>query len=256
MPTPAGHVKPNGWVMPARKDEKPKGRRWVKARQCAAIWRKPNSGYQGARCGLPAQEGRLYCWRHGTQKGVGMLQHLDKVHAGQRRWFARMRALDKQYPGLMREVMKIDQREETRRRVKEIRAKGNMPKIVTADKMLQKADKELVKAVAELPRIPDKPFEELEPHEQLVRITGESLTRIHEIVRTPIPDLNVRNLDPMALKLAAMIKDASLRALTVRIKADGNALAARKVDRLAEILERLKAGDQAKVIEGEAVTVG
>ena len=54
----------------------------------------------------------------------------------------------------------------------------------------------------------------------------------------------------MDVKVASMVKDTALRALAVRVKIDSNALREKRIDKMDDLLRRLKAGDGAKVIEG------
>lgn len=225
----------------------PSAKRFVKSRQCAAVYTKGNRA--GTRCTWYAQEDRIYCAKHARFTGPSP-EHEAKMREGQRNWWARIRELEKVHPGLMRQVLGIDQKIEVNARRREVRKE--MPKPDTDDPLILKAHKQVVALKADLPALPDKPFEEMEPHEQLVAITGQSLRNVYEILKFKMVDEKGQPI----LKVASMVKDTSLRALAVRVKVDRNALAARRADKMAEILERLtkgdapKNGDGAKVIEG------
>lgn len=167
------------------------------------------------------------------------------MRAGHASWWARVKALNKQYPGLLRELMNTDQSSATRKARTAVRKA--LPAPVTSDPVILKAHKSIIADVADLPPVPDKPFEELEPHEQLTVITGQSLRVVHEILSFKMAD----KAGVPQPKIISIVKDTALRALSVRVKVDRNALSARRIDKMGELLERLKAnGNGAKVIEG------
>lgn len=225
----------------------PSPRKYVKSQQCAAMY------YKGARAGFQctwyAQKDRIYCVKHGNSPGLSTAspETKEKVHQASRDWWARLKALDKKHPGLLRSVINTDQKTETVARRKEARLEMPTPK--TKDPLVLKAHNQVIAVAATLPRLPDKPFEEMEPHEQMVAITGRSLRVVYEILGFKMTVKGVP--DP---KIASLVKDTALRALAVRVKIDRNALAARRNDKMAELLERLTQGEKngsgAKVIEG------
>ena len=218
-------------------------KKFIKSRQCAAQYTK--GGRAGFRCSWYAQEGSAYCVKHNPQEGVPLSKkHADDLHQGARNWWARVKALEAKHPGIMRQILNSDQAAITRLRVKEIQKV--MPKPQTDDKQILQAHKIIVRKVADLPAVPDKPFDKLEPHEQLTVITGQSLKVVHEIL-----SFSMKDADGLVdAKIASMVKDTALRALAVRVKVDRNALAAKRLDKMSELLDRLKAGEAAKTIEG------
>lgn len=95
---------------------------------------------------------------------------------------------------------------------------------------------------AQLPAMPDKPFDQMEPHEKLQVLTGMSLDFHHKVLSLPF--------EPAAQpKLAQMQMAAASGALALRVKVDRNALTARKVDGMVSLLERLKGERQMVTIE-------
>ena len=212
-------------------------KKYVKSRQCAAVFTRG-----GLRCSWYARPDSVYCKRH---QGNPNPSNIEARMAGHTNWWARMHAIEKDHPGTLRRVLGIDKAIETRKRKKEIEA-TLLPRPQTEDKIVLQAHKALVKEVAALPAIPDKPFDALAPHEQLVFNTRLALKRSHEILEVKLTEKKMSD-NP---KLAAMVKDAAFRTLATTVKVDSNTLQARKIDRMGELLQRLKAGDGAKVIEG------
>lgn len=215
-------------------------RKYIKGRQCAVVFKAGRMA--GLRCSWYALPDSVFCKRHfGNHHPVN-----DEARkAGHANWWARMKAIEAQHPGTIRRMMGIDKAHETRAKNKEIEA-TLLPRPKTKDEIIIKAHKALVKQVAALPAIPDKPFDQLEPHEQLVFNTKLALKRQHEILEVKLTE-NKMAKNP---KLASMVKDAAFRTLSAAIKVDTNALRARKLDKMGELLARLKGGDEAKVIEG------
>lgn len=86
-----------------------------------------------------------------------------------------------------------------------------------------------------LPAVPDKPFEEMEDHQKLTVITSLSLDYARELL--------LMRADPKVDPKAAELKwRAAAGALAIRVKVDRNALAARRIDGLTSLIERLKSG--------------
>ena len=56
-------------------------------------------------------------------------------------------------------------------------------------------------------------------------------------------------------KALSAVKDTALRAVATRLRVDRNAMMQKKVDKLAELLDRLKKpGDEAKLIEAQPMS--
>jgi hypothetical protein len=218
-----------------------KQRRWVKARQCATVYK-----INGIRCNWPAMENSLYCRKHGQQPKVSK-ETIAKMHAGRDRWWARMREIEAKAPGTLKRIFsaRAVAANETRRKTAAVQKL--LPAPETDDKIILKAHKTIVREIADLPAVPNKPFDEMAPHEQMVVNTKIALTRAYEILRMPYVDKKSKEID---YKVLATVKDAAFRTIGAAVKIDRNALAARKLDRMAELLARLKAGEAAKLIEG------
>jgi hypothetical protein len=239
--------------IPPEKIQRAKGTmRWVKARQCATVYKRGKR--IGQRCGWAAVENSLHCKKHCGPKVVS-----EAALEGKNNWFARMRQLKLKDPDVFKRLGFGRPRAEfvahlelqraaglpTNRMIplKDIPGAPRPPK--TDDKHILKAEKIIRQEIATLPAVPDRPFDELEPHEQLTVITGLSLKVVHDILHFEMKD---RNGD-VDVKVASMVKDTALRALAVRVKVDRNALTARRLDQTADLLARLKNGDDAKVID-------
>lgn len=215
-------------------------RKYIKARQCVTVFK--NGRMAGLRCSWYALKDSVHCKRH---DGNHNPTNIEGMRQGLMNYWARIRAIEAQNPGTIRRVLNIDKAADTRRRTKEIEA-TLLPKPKTEDKIIIQAHKALVKQVAALPPIPDKPFDELAPHEQLVHNTRLALKRAHEILEVTLTEKKIKK-DP---KLASLVKDAAFRTLATAVKIDRNTLQERRIDKMGELLARLKAGDDAKVIEG------
>ena len=242
--------------IPPEKIQQAKGTmRWVKARQCATVYK--NGKRAGQRCSWTAVEGKEKCKKHigpGVDNSNPVLRR-----AGHVRWIARMRELQKTQPDIFKRDGRGRSKEDATEHWRLQRAAGiTSPVLVplkdipgvklptTDDKVILKADRVIRQEIAALPTVPDKPFGELEPHEQLVVITGRALNVVHEILH-----FEMKGKDGVVdVKVASMVKDTALRALAVRVKIDSNALREKRIDKMDDLLRRLKAGDGAKVIEG------
>lgn len=95
------------------------------------------------------------------------------------------------------------------------------------------ATKVLLAEKAALPALPDKPFDQMEPHEKLTALTGLSLDYAYKILTTTVDPV----LDP---KLADLVWKAASSVMTLRVKVDKNELASRKIDGKMDLLERLR----------------
>lgn len=165
--------------------------------------------------------------------------------AGHKAYWVRLHAAERANPGLIRRIMRIDEREAKRAAIKEVEA-TLLPRPKTKDPIVLQAHKALVCEAVALGPLPDKKFKDMEPHEQQIRNTRLALKRSHEILEIKLTEKKIA-ANP---KLASMIKDAALRTIATTVKIDNNALQARKLDRMGELLARLKAPDDAKLIEG------
>lgn len=194
----------------------------------------------------------VYCSRHArTQARIEQNrtlnsdpEHKAKLHAGLLRWRERMQKLktegvvDEIHSGVFKKGNKAASKKNkmlAKAKRGEPVAVSAVPKkhIVTATKLLEAEQKSLAP-------VPDKPFEELEDHEKLTVLTGKSLNIINQIISMPI-DPEQPTLFKEQMKLLS-------GTLSLRVKVDRNMLQARKQDKLAEIVERLKAAP--KTIDG------
>lgn len=107
----------------------------------------------------------------------------------------------------------------------------------TIPKDILKATKVLIREKAMLPALPDKPFEEMEPHEKLTAITGLALDYAYQLLTMPVDPLEDR-------KTAELKWKAATGAFSLRVKVDRNELASRKADGMLGLLERLKGAKQ------------
>jgi hypothetical protein len=115
----------------------------------------------------------------------------------------------------------------------------------TIPRPILKATKVLMREKEMLPTLPDKPFEEMEPHEKLTAITGLALDYAHQLL--------LMEVDPLEDRKTAELKwKAATGALSLRVKVDRNELASRKVNGVMGLLERLRGEKQVNgtVIEG------
>lgn len=215
-------------------------RKYIKSRQCVTVFKRGKMA--GLRCSWHALKDSVHCKRH---EGNHNPTNSEAREQGSMNFWARLRAIEAQNPGTIRRVLNVDKSLETRRRNREIEA-TLLPKPQTEDKIIIQAHKALVKEAAALPAIPDKPFDELAPHEQLVHNTRLALKRAHEILEVKLTEKKIKKQP----KLASLVKDAAFRTIATAVKIDRNTLQERRIDKMGELLARLKAGDDAKVIEG------
>lgn len=228
-------------------------------RKCAAVYPAKVSKVQGTlgqwlpekQCGRRAKKGGIYCGAHdnGGRAGTGTGGHapgsenLNKLQAGLRRFYEVRKKLkaegviDAIKPG---EFQKGNKAASRKNKMLAAAKKGIVPpQNSLPTTAVPKALKLLEAEKRSLPAVPDKPFEELEDHEKLTTLTGISLNMTHTILSMPI-DLNQPTLFKEQMKLLS-------GTLSLRVKVDRNMLQARKQDKLAEIVERLRA--EPKTIE-------
>ena len=212
-------------------------KKFIKSRQCATVFKR--GARAGTRCTWYAQEGRIYCARHG--RGIPTNQEArSKGHAN---WWARMKAIEVERPGFLREFLGIAQREE-RRALREM-AKQAMPPPPTDDKIVQKGYSALIREVSQIPLVPDKPDNELTEAELFNRNRRKSLEITYRVLCTKTTDDD----GVVIPKLLSIVKDAALRTTTLAVKVDSTAMAERRFDKMADLLARLK-GEPIKTIEG------
>ena len=240
--------------MPSDKPPKPEPRRWVmggqghgprkfiKSRQCAAVYKR--GGRAGRRCTWYAQEGRIYCARHGRgMEGVVITkEHIEALRKGGANWWARMRAIEAERPGFLREF--FSSRTAVIKATRAVRKEFPAP--ATTDPVVKRGYKDFIKEVAAVPSVPDKPDSELTEAELFNRNRRKSLERTYEVLCLKITD-DEGNVIP---KLASIVKDTALRTTTLAVKVDSTAMAERRFDRMADLLRRLKGEDGPKLIEG------
>lgn len=228
-------------------------RKYLKRPQC--ISRYKNTGLQ---CKGYAVDGRPYCKKHANaEPGVPVS---PATIEGRAAYWKRIKEAAQHDPTLLSRIHNPHHppehmqkmwkaRDEARERKKVGLAPLPKPPKPTADeKLALKADKIITAEIAALPAVPDRPFAELEPHEQLVVVTGQALQTVHEILAMPIKDAEGN----VNMKAATLKKDTAIRTLSIRVKVDTNALNARRQDKTLDLLEKIRE-EQArgvKVIEG------
>lgn len=235
------HINPK-WTTPRlnRRD-------YTKRAQCQAYFKTADR-----QCRAFAVEGLRYCKKH---KGGDMAK---AVLASQTPEAIKARSLKvKAYWARLREAAKTDPDLFKRMGVGRP-APGDPPRPPKEKeaRMLFQAEKIITEELQALPAVPDKPFDQLEPHEQLVVITGQSLRVVHDILKLPTTERKRddagRYSDVVNLKAATLVKDTAIRALGLRVKVDANAMKRQAQDRVLDVIERLKAeaAKQVTVIEG------
>lgn len=232
-------------------------RKYINAIRCATVFKK---GFKaGSQCKGYAVKGMAYCKRHNNGDNnpnigsePGKPAHLASVAT----WWERMRAIEAANPGFLRQFLQgtggtaAAYRE--RIRMQKERGLGTVllplsDLVGTKEPALLKAHGRLIKMKGMLGPPNPKPPEEMEPHEILVHNLRLSLDRTTELLQLPIqkkiPQADGTDLIEIDYKAAAIVKDAALRVGAMQIKVDRNALAARRLDKMAELLDRLKAED-------------
>ena len=242
--------------IPPEKIKKAKGtRNYTNIAQCSARYHKGNRA--GQRCGWYARPGSIYCKKHGTMEGhVNSPEHDAAVKAGARNWWARMWAIEAQRPGFMKELRRSVSENYKLRWQRQREAGCTAPRLMAPeivlglptpevdDKKVMKAHREVARDLLMLPKDPDKPFEDMSDSEQFVVLRRKSLSRAHEVLCLPI-----RDEDGMIMpKMVTIIKDAAIRTLALGVKVDQTALAERRMDKVADLLLRLK-GEPLALVE-------
>lgn len=214
----------------------------------------------GTRCGWPCVEGQPVCKKHMCLRGKTLSpEHKAALHAGRaKHWLRLAQAMDDNpelrkifYPKKSSEALK-----EHVKRARSFIGKKNEEKVglvldQSSGSVVLKASALLNRAKDALDKIPDKPFNELSPHEKMVANTGLSLDHINLVLRLPVKDKE----GVLDLKLLKLVTDTACKAIASQTRVDGNMLVARKSSQLTQILDQLKAGtptpgDAAKVIDG------
>lgn len=234
----------------------PTKRKYISKPRCAAIWKST-----GEQCIGYAREGKQYCVKHGTgtvPPGVFPAH----VAEGRAAYWKRIKEAAQHDPTLLSRIHNPHHPPEHMEKMWKARdaAKARKdaglaplpkpPKPTGDEKLALRADKIITAEIAALPAVPDRPFSELEPHEQLVVVTGQALETVHEILAMPLKD----EKGEINLKRAALKKDTAIRTLSIRVKVDTNALNARRQDKTLDLLERIRKeqekGEGAKLVEG------
>lgn len=222
--------------------------------RCAAIYKK-----SGKSCGAVARKGTLYCRQH-----QGTPQPIELRNAGAQVYWEKMRealrnglveTIATSVPlGSKRDPESLRKRSINTKRALAVRRGIDPDTVAPAIPVLPPEDAKLVKkarqriklARANLPAIPDKPFNQLEAHEKFAVLLGQSLEFTHRL-------LNVA-ADPLKdAKVVSMQKDAAISVMSMRVKIDASIMKERRVDRLSDLLERLKAEPAGPVIDGTVV---
>ena len=215
-------------------------KKFIKSRQCATVFKR--GARAGTRCTWYARPDSIYCVRHGVREGATITEeHKQALKDGTRNYWARMRAIEAERPGFLREFMGGPQKVK-RKAIEHVQAEMPPPK--TDDKIVQKGYKTLVREVAQIPAVPDKPDSELTEAELFNRNRRKSLEITYRVLCTKTTDDD----GVVIPKLLSIVKDAALRTTTLAVKVDSTAMAERRFDKMADLLARLK-GEPIKTIE-------
>jgi len=215
--------------------------------RCNAIMK--NGPLKGLKCNRVAMKESLYCKRHNPLVDpTGHWLKTPEAEAGRKEYWARIRKAALEDPTLTsrihhpRRAPESYERGWKSRRENAKRKKQGLEKLPGFDdvKLMFKANAIINDTKTALPAVPDKPFDQLEPHEQLIVVTGQALDVVHEILKIPFKAV-VDGVEKVDLKAASLVKDTAIRTIGLRIKVDTNALAARRADKVLDVLERLKA---------------
>lgn len=207
--------------------------RLFRFRICGA--RRARGGY----CRAPAMRGKLRCRVHGGKSTgptseAGKSRAVAAMTAGRRAWVTRMRTM--KATGVIR-------------RFPGGRRKGKtLPR--TGDRIVDRAQRLVENALAMVEQSPAvkalraKEWDELTAAERLQRNTLDALTVTRDILARPL------NWDKP--KEVSIIKDAALSAAALQARVDELVLRPqRSLDKMSDLLQRLRAGDGAKVIEAD-----
>lgn len=214
---------------------------------CAILKRGPQ---KGNRCWRFSGKGSLYCRHHNPLVDpTGHWLKTPEAEAGRQKYWARVREAARTDPTLTSQIHNPRRSPESyvrqwkTRRENVERQKQGLEKLPGHDtvkgdgKLMFKANAIITDTKIGLPAVPDKPFEEMEPHEQLVVVTGQALDVVHKILKIPF----LKEDGSADLKAASLVKDTAIRTIGLRIKVDTNALNAKRADKVLDVLERLKA---------------
>jgi hypothetical protein len=213
-------------------------------RRCAAVYKAKTRKSTGewlpeTQCGGQAVKDGVYCRRHTQKKAKGSAspEHYAALVAGLKRYHEALRK-SKAAGGIgYSDVVKA--RKKPTEKVKRIKKQPQVPGTPPIRHILKTV--EIIDTVkAQLPAIPDRPFEQLEDHEKLTSLTGITLDMAAEIIAMP------RDPEGRPVLFKAQMKLIS-DVWSFRTKTDKNSLVAKKQDRLVELVERLK---NEKVING------
>lgn len=239
--------------------KRPNRAKYVTTTQCTAVFRST-----GEQCRGHAVKGRSTCKKHGGLTPLGGTVSESSL-AGTAAYWKRIREAAEKDPGLMSQLCDPHHSQDylvklaasgRAARARKLAGLAPLPKKERPsqeEKVVLRADKIVTEELRTLPAVPDRPFDQLEPHEQLVVVTGQALVAVHETL-----SMDVKNEDgTINLKAASLRKDTALRTLSIRVKVDQNALMAKRQDKMTDLLQRIreeqeKAGDSARVIDVKA----
>jgi len=198
-------------------------------RKCATIYTAKQRLSTGEwlpekQCGRRAVKGQIHCKTHmgnTTESTLPKPPHvIEALHKGLARYHAALKAVG------LKHNQHLKNKPRAPRRQKEVPGTPPVRQIMQTVKILDTAK-------AQLPAVPDKPFEQLEDHEKLTSLTGITLDLAAEIISKPRDPDNTPLLFKAQMKLISDV-------WSFRYKTDKNSLAVRKQDRLVELVERLK----------------
>jgi len=197
-------------------------------------------------CGRAAVKGNVYCRRHAA--GAANLLVVGKANtyaearnAGRDKWRARLQkakamGLDVKVPGFQKGNKLASK---AHKNAIKGRKPAPIPDAITRPKAMLEARSMILSEREKLPALPDKPFDEMEPHEKLTSLMGTSLDIAARVLTMPLTPEETPTTFKAQMKLVADV-------WSVGVKVDRNTLTAKKQDRLVELITKLKG----EVIEG------
>ncbi len=197
----------------------------------------------GRQCGYKALPGQVYCKLHkGLAKGPiapKSEEHMEKLNAGRDKWRARLQKAKAE--GIPVEVpgFKKGNKFATKRHRNTLKPPPPPADAIPRPKVMVQARELILSERAKLPALPDKPFEDMEPHEKLTSLMGTSLDIAAKVLTMPLTPEETPTTFKAQMKLVSDV-------WSVGVKIDRNTLMAKKQDRLVELISKLKG----EVIEG------
>ncbi len=192
----------------------------------------------GRQCGYKALPGLLHCkLHHGIALGAAAPkseEHMEKLNAGRDKWRARLQKAREQGIAVEMPGFKKGNKLATKKYRNTIKDKP--PPVVDAiprPKVMVQARELILSERAKLPALPDKPFEDMEPHEKLTSLMGTSLDIAAKVLSMPLEPEETPTTFKAQMKLVSDV-------WSVGVKVDRNTLTAKKQDKMLEIIARLK----------------